>query len=185
MKRNLFTIALSTIVSIFCLGGFAHGQTGPGGGQGSGSPAPSVTPTGALSEADLEAAIKALDPSYKVRPTADNQGKVYNLKINRDGWTYAIQIESFASQIWINAELSGVITSPQNIPAGPMAELLKQNFNIGPAHFALVPMADKSGFKLFLCRMFGRYLTTESFNGNLNDFLKTVKDTYPVWSEVK
>jgi hypothetical protein len=184
MKRKMFAIALSTMLAALCLNGLAHAQTGPSGGQ-PGSGAPTVTPSGALSEQDLEAVIKSLDPSYKVRPSTDGQGKIYNFKITRDGWSYTMQIESFANEVWLNAELSGVISAPQSLPAGALAELLKSNFKVGPTHFAFCPMTDNSGFKLFLSRMLARQMSVDTFNAQLNDLLKVIRDTYPTWSQVK
>ena len=189
MMRKLFAIACSAMLAAICLIGAAKAQTGPAGPAGPGSPAtPAIQPAlpdGVLTEQSLEAALKALDPNYKVRPTSDGLGKVFNLKGVRDGWTYLLQIESFKNEIWLNAELSGVLSAPQNVSSSVMAELFKTNFKIGPTHFAFNQMSDNSGAKLFLCRFLDRRMTIENFNGHVIGFLKTVQETYPTWSQVR
>jgi hypothetical protein len=186
MTRNLFVRSFASMVAALCLSGAALAQTGPSGPTVPPTPPtnPTVQPAGVLTEQQLEAALKALDPNYKTRPSDDGKGKVYTLTVTRDGWKYDLQIESFQNEIWVNAVLSSVISAPQNVSPGVMAELLKLNFQHGPAHFAFNTMKDNSGVKLFLCRMLDRRMTAENFNGYVEGFLKVVKDTYPTWSQV-
>jgi hypothetical protein len=182
MKRNLFAIALSTILGVLCLNGLAHGQTGPSGPGGPSGDQPKATTNG-ISEQDLEAALKSFDPNLKVE-TGEQGSKTYHVKVARDGWTYSLRIESMSGCIWINAELSGVIGAPQAVPAAAMAELLKFNFKYGPAHFAFQPAAN-NGVILNLCQCVARQMTTESLKTFIDSYLKVVKDTYPTWSQVK
>jgi hypothetical protein len=180
MKRNLFAA-----VAALCLSVAAIAQTGP-----SGPPIlPPVNPpapmAGVLSEPQLDAALKALDPNCKVKPTDDGKGKIYNLTVARDGWKYDLQIESLQNEIWLNAQLSGVVGSPESQSPGVMSELLKANFKIGPAHFAFAPTIDKKGYRLNLCRLLDRRMTAENFNGSMNDFLKVVRELHPTWSQVR
>ena len=184
--RKTFVSALSSLLVAVCLGGVAHGQTGPSGPGGS---TPTVTPTvtaGPISEQALEAALKALDPNLKVEPTSNGQGKIYRLKIVRDGWNFNVMIASYSNCMWVNAEgLSPVIASPQSLPSSALVELLKANFKVGPWHFSFAPMSDNSGVTLFLTRLIGRPNSAEEMNATLNDLIKTVRDTHPIWSQIK
>jgi hypothetical protein len=177
--RNIVSASfVAATLATLCLCELAHAQTGPNGG----SP---TTPAGALSEQNLEAVIKALDPNFKVKPTSDCKGKIYELVVTREGWSYVLKVESFGNCVWLNLELSPVISSPQNIPAQVLAELLKLNFKHGPSHFTFTPMTDNSGVKLFLCHMLDRRMTSEEFNGYVTAVLNDVKATHPTWSQVR
>jgi hypothetical protein len=177
MKRNLYVPVLTAVVAAFCLALAAHAQSGPG------TEPPKTQPTNGLSEEALEAAIKALDPNYKVVPSQDGKGRIYTFKVMRDGWTFDMVIESYQNNIWINAKLSGVISNPQNIPAAALAELLKLQHRIGPMHFTLTKV--ENGYILNLSWNIGRGITPETFTTVIDYFLKTVKDNYPTWSQVK
>jgi hypothetical protein len=178
MKRTL-TVAALALVAIACLSVAAYAQTGPTGP----TTDPKPTTTTGLSEQDLEAAIKALDPNFKVYPTNDGKGKIYTLKIVRDGWTYDLKIESFEQVIWLNANLSGEIASLQNLPATALADLIKHQLQIGPMHFAFVK--TQNGHRLNLCYQMGRQMSVDVFNNAMNTFLKSIKDTYPTWSQIR
>ena len=178
MKRYLIVPALA-LVAVACLSVAAYAQTGP---TGPGTDPKPTTTTG-MSEQSLEAAIRALDPNFKVSPTTDGKGKIYILKVARDGWTYDLKIESFQDVIWLNANLSGDLPSLQNLPAATLAELIKHQLQIGPMHFTFVKTSN--GYKLNLCYMLNRQITVDGFNSCMNAFLKTIKDTYPTWSQIR
>jgi hypothetical protein len=187
MNRHLFATAL---VAVFCLAGLASAQSGPAGGPVGGPPVnptiPAVQPAvGALSDQSIEVALRALDANLRVRPSNDGKGKVYDLKVVRDGWSYDVVVETFAGNIWLGARLSPVISSPQNVPANILAELLKLNFKIGPTHFAFVGTNDNAGVMLLLYRSIDRTMSAEIFNAYISDFLKTIKESYPTWSQVR
>jgi hypothetical protein len=183
MNRHLFAAAL---VAVFCLAGLANAQTGPAGGPAVAPGVPAAQPAaGALPDQSVEAALRAFDPNLRVGPSNDGKGKVYAFKVVRDGWSYDLVVETYAGNIWLGARLSPVISAPQNIPGNVQAELLKLNFKIGPAHFALNTMNDNSGFILGLYRNLDRTMSIDNFNAYVNDFLKTIKDSYPIWSQVR
>jgi hypothetical protein len=182
MKRHLFSTAL---VAVFCMNGLALAQSGPAGtGVPAGTPA-ITTAQDNLSEQALEAALRALDPNLQITPTKDGKGKLYDFKVSRDGWNYDLRVESYANGLWLNAKLSSLISAPQNLPPAVLAELLKLNFQVGPSHFAFMGQNDNSAFRLVLCRLLDRKMSGETFNAYINDFLKTVKDSYSVWSQVR
>lgn len=177
MKRSWYLPFLTAVAASFCLALAAHGQSGPG------TEPPKTQPAGVMSEAELEAAIKALDPSYRAVNTQDGKGKIYYFKITRDGWSYDMMVESFQGSIWINAKLSGVINAPENLKAASLAELIKLQGTIRPKHFYLAKA--EGGYVLYLGWNISRQISAEVFTNALNNFLGTVKETYPIWSQVR
>jgi hypothetical protein len=183
MKCRSIVSLVVALVLVAVLGSLALAQTGP---QGQPVP-PSVTPpvTAGMSEQDLETAIRALDPNFKVRPTDDKQGKIYELTVTRDGWTYVLRVTSFPNQIWLESSLGKPMSNWKSIPATVLANLLETNYKIGPTHFALNTKKDGTVATLFVCRMLERgQLTSAHFNGYMNDFLNVIRDNYAVWSPV-
>jgi hypothetical protein len=187
MKRILLVPALTALDAAASLCVAAHAQTGPSGPPTVAPTPPTPTnpapPSGILSEQGLEAVIKALDSSYKVYPINNGKDKMYYLKVTRDGWSYNLRIESCGDCLWLNADLGGVIAAPQNLPAAALAELLKLQMNIGPMHFVFNKSGN--GFILCLCHRIDRHTTAEGVGAALNAFLKTVRESYPTWSQVR
>ena len=110
-----------SLLAAFCLSNSAHAQSGPvNGGPVPAPPIYQAQPNAGLSEQALEAAIKALDPNCKVQLTDDQKGKVYSFVINRDGWAYNLRVTSFNNLMWLEASLSGPMSSPQNLPSATL-----------------------------------------------------------------
>ena len=161
MNVRTFVTAVFALFVAFGLSATAKAQTGPVGGTPATPTIPGaapVAPAAGLSEESLEDAIKALDPNYKVTPRSDGKGKIYTLKVTRDGWNYVLRVEPGPHNIWISAELSGTV-AVQNIPASAMLAMLKANFSIGPTHFAFLPLGD-NGVMVTLTRDLTRQILT-------------------------
>ena len=171
-------VALASIAPAFA-------QTGP---TGPGKPTnPVVNPTNptpavkGMTEADLASFLRTLDPNLKVNTIKD--GTEYHLTIQRDGWNFQLRVTSFANEIWIDSKLGAPINA-QQVQANLLAELLAANFTVGPTHFSFVKMKDgQMQLDLGRCVLRGP-LTVDGLRGQINLFVKQVKDTYPTWNAV-
>jgi hypothetical protein len=181
MVRMLFSSVAALLLGLTSLA-FTNAQTGPTGPTGGGpttTPVPAVT-TG-IAEADLLAVLRQMDPNVQTKKM-DNGGIEYRLTVKIDGWSYTLRIESFANNIWLDAELGGPIADVQRIPSNLLANLLFANLKIGPTHFTF--MKNNGNYQLNACRMVARTISTDGFRTEIEQFCKQVRETYPQWNAV-
>jgi hypothetical protein len=197
MKRNILAIVFSTVLAALCAGSLAPAQTGPtgpGGGQpgagsGSGSGAPSTAPAGQISEQDLEAALKAMDPNLKVRTNQDG-AKVYDISVKNGNTTYNVLVLSTANNIFLYTRLSDPITALQNLPAATLAELMKINGNnmtndgVGP-QFVMMQAQGNTGMMLVLVQTLSKQTTSQKLKASIEALVKLATDANPTWSKIK
>jgi hypothetical protein len=182
MKRNVFAFAMSSIVSL-CIGGMAIAQTGPTGPSGG---QPTVPCTGQISEQDLETALRAIDPNFKVIPSKD--GKEYQMTVTQGTSKVHMSVVTSPNGIGFAAVLSEPIKSVQNLPVSVLAELMKINakqikLDTPGAQFVLATLNDN--VVLAFVQTLSRQVDSLKLTASINDFVKVIVDTNPTWSQVK
>jgi hypothetical protein len=176
MLRPL-SFALTAILTSLTALAVCRADTGPIGTPPVEPPAPVVN---GMPEADLVKTLREVDPNVRI-VKRDDGGTNYFLKIQKDGWTFDVMIESLNGEIWINVSL-GTVSDVKQVPAEMLVQLLESNFKIGPSHFVLIKSG--TGYTLRLCRLVGRTTTAELFRGQIDLVLKQVRDSYPIWSAI-
>jgi hypothetical protein len=170
-------VALASVAPTFA-------QTGPGGATPA-NPNPFAVPApaanGMLSEEAIAAYLRTLAPNARVS-RLPNGGNEYELKFLRDGWNYHIKAQVVQGCVWLLCHLGNPIHEAQAPPANLLLQLLQVNDRIGPTYFSYEKFS--AGLVLCLNRPVTRQMSAERFKGEVEEFLKTIKDSYPAWSAV-
>ncbi len=183
MVRTLFSIVAVALISATTFA-FANAQTGPVTPPPATNPTPTppaVNPVGGMSDAEMLDMLKQIDPNVKVGKLS-NGGTEYRLMMKADGWGYSLRIEVYADNLWLDSELGSPIADVQRVPSNLLAELLIDNFKVGPTHFAFVK--NNNGYQLNACRQVLRPVTAVGLRGQIDQFCKDIRTAYPEWNAV-
>jgi hypothetical protein len=159
----------------------AYAQTGPSGGAAPANSGPSV-PNPALTQTltpeRLSNYLRGL--GYRVEQKTLNNGSIVQaVHIQKDGWTYDVDIEHAINQkLFVVSARLGEVTS--QMPANQLMELLKASFKVHPNHFNI--REENGRLQLFLDGpWYSSNMTETAFQGTLDRCLKDVRDTHPQW----
>jgi hypothetical protein len=186
---NVRKLALSALLTLACGTTLALAQTGPvtqppisGGPTAPGNPTgPGTTnpaPNNGLTPESLAAYLKT--QGYEVAGIRTHEGgsnKVVDVIIRKDDWTYKVEFEFAGNTIWLVAPLG----SPgPNFNQMKLVDLLRSNHKIGPTHFSYRNADNRVCMNIDMSVR----STTAQVQRNLEDFLKNIRETHPVWSNL-
>jgi hypothetical protein len=178
--RNLTARLLMSVLSLGCLAGLAHAQTGPTGPTGSGPAPTQPTQVGqVMNQVTVVAYLKKLDPNLQMLSKQQNW-TYYALTLQGKDRSYKIEAAVNGGYLFLNCYLGQPI-APARLSRDVLVKMLKVNTSIGPSYFHFVDV--QGGVQLALSHRLDVTVTPERLQAGLNEFLGDIHNSIPVWSE--
>jgi hypothetical protein len=179
VKKSILSAVLG-LATLAATSGLAAAD--PARSPGAGEPAVRPAAAAPLTHDSL---LKVLqDMGYSPRVEKTQTGAIYHLTVERDGWTYRLQLALSSNQqfLWIS---TGVVTLPsdEKVPADRLLRLLEENDRIGPMFISYYKKFHQ--LQLVLPLYNGGGITPVVLRGQLEDFMATTRKVVEMDKELK
>jgi hypothetical protein len=178
--RNLTARLLMSVLSLGCLAGLAHAQTGPVGPTGSGPAPTQPAATGqVMNQEAVVAYLKRLDPGMRLVNKTPGW-TYYALTLQGKDRSYKLEAAVNGGYMFLNCYLGQPI-APARLSRDVLVKMLKVNSSIGPSYFHFVDV--QGGVQLALSHRLDVTVSPERLQAGLNEFLGDIHNSIPVWTE--
>jgi hypothetical protein len=140
-----------------------------------------VVPAGGYTAAQLGDTLRNM--GYDPKPQKNvNGGTYYTLLFERGTWTFSLTVvlSNDGTYLWLSSPLTQI---PDGAQASPQAllKLMERNYQIGPSFFSFRPA---QGNRIYLSAPIANHnLTPAKFRSQMDEFLSTIQETYPLWDK--
>ena len=176
MKRFMRTMAAALAMFV----GVNAAQADPGSTVP--EPKPLTVKATRLTDDQLKEMLDRMGYEYKIEAGNGKQPNIYMLKVERDGWTYYLNVSlSFdGSLIWLFAPLKD-LPPADKVPAERMEKIFAMTTNLGPAFFSL----NKSRWLYLNVTLVNKDVTAIKLRSEIDLVLSYVRATEDLWNSAK